>query len=203
MKILRRLFLPYFLAFYRNLSNSRSAFSIFLTLGARIRFPRPMTRSIWRRAFRSSRGFALALGIQHTAGDHQLNKIGLILRDLPHQSRRPLRRGSLIGQRPGHVAPGHGHGHVARQNAGAHGLAGEDFIPQAGIHRLNAAYGAQGGHTGKQLRFGIARADLKGNGPEEGVTETLKVSDQMEWVGRMNSCRGRVSETVYYQVIYT
>ena len=67
------------------------------------------------------------------------------------------------------MAPGHGHGHVARQNAGAHGLAGEDFIPQAGIHRLNAAYGAQGGHTGKQLRFGIARADLKGNGPEEGI----------------------------------
>ena len=114
-------------------------------------------------------GLALALGIQHTAGDHQLNKIGLILRDLPHQSRRLLRRGSLIGQRPGHMAPGHGHGHVPRQNAGAHGLAGEDFIPQAGIHRLNAAYGAQGGHTGKQLRFGIARADLKGNGPEEGV----------------------------------
>ena len=35
MKILRRLFLPYFLAFYRNLSSSRSAFSIFLTFGLR------------------------------------------------------------------------------------------------------------------------------------------------------------------------
>ncbi len=37
----------------------------------------------------------------------------------------------------------------------------------------------------------------------EGITETLKASDQMEWVRRMNSCRDRASETVYHQVIYT
>ena len=37
----------------------------------------------------------------------------------------------------------------------------------------------------------------------EGITEKLKASDQMEWVGRMNSCRDRASETVYHQVIYT
>ena len=37
----------------------------------------------------------------------------------------------------------------------------------------------------------------------EGITETLKASDQMEWVRRMNSCRNRVSEIVYHQVIYT
>ena len=37
----------------------------------------------------------------------------------------------------------------------------------------------------------------------EGITEKLKVSGQMEWVGRMNSCRDRASETVYHQVIYT
>ena len=37
----------------------------------------------------------------------------------------------------------------------------------------------------------------------EGVTETLKANDQLEWVGRMNSCRDRASETVYHQVIYT
>ena len=35
----------------------------------------------------------------------------------------------------------------------------------------------------------------------EGITETLKANDQMEWVGRMNSCRDRASETVYHQVI--
>ena len=37
----------------------------------------------------------------------------------------------------------------------------------------------------------------------EGITETLKASDQMKWVGRMNSCRDRASETVYHQVSYT
>ena len=37
----------------------------------------------------------------------------------------------------------------------------------------------------------------------EGITEKLKASDQMEWVGRINSCRDRASETVYHQVIYT
>lgn len=42
-------------------------------------------------------GLPLALGIQHTAGDHQLNKIGLILLDLPHQSRRPLVAGGDEG----------------------------------------------------------------------------------------------------------
>lgn len=37
----------------------------------------------------------------------------------------------------------------------------------------------------------------------EGITKTLKASDQMEWVRRMNSCRDRASEIVYHQVIYT
>ena len=37
----------------------------------------------------------------------------------------------------------------------------------------------------------------------EGITETLKANDQMEWVGRMNSCRDHASETVYHQVSYT
>ena len=36
----------------------------------------------------------------------------------------------------------------------------------------------------------------------EGITETLKASDQMKWVRRMNSCQDRATEIVYYQVIY-
>lgn len=36
----------------------------------------------------------------------------------------------------------------------------------------------------------------------EGITEALKANDQMEWVGRMNSCRDRASEIVCHQVIY-
>ena len=37
----------------------------------------------------------------------------------------------------------------------------------------------------------------------EGITETLKASDQMEWVGRMNACQDRATEIVSHQVIYT
>ena len=37
----------------------------------------------------------------------------------------------------------------------------------------------------------------------ENITETLKASDQMEWVRRMNNIRNRASEIVYRQVIYT
>ena len=37
----------------------------------------------------------------------------------------------------------------------------------------------------------------------EGITETLKASNPMEWVGRMNSCRNRATEIVCHQVIYT
>ena len=37
----------------------------------------------------------------------------------------------------------------------------------------------------------------------EGITEKLKVSDQMEWVGRMNNVRSRAFEIVEEDVIYT
>ena len=35
----------------------------------------------------------------------------------------------------------------------------------------------------------------------EGITETLKASDQMEWVGRMNSIRNRAAEVVNNELI--
>ena len=38
---------------------------------------------------------------------------------------------------------------------------------------------------------------------QEGVTETLKGSDQMEWVRRMNGIRHRAEEIVYREIIYT
>lgn len=37
----------------------------------------------------------------------------------------------------------------------------------------------------------------------EGVTEQLKVKNQMEWVARMNNIRSRVNETIYENSIYT
>ena len=36
----------------------------------------------------------------------------------------------------------------------------------------------------------------------EGITETLKADNQMEWVGRMNALRSAVMETVNAEVIF-
>lgn len=38
---------------------------------------------------------------------------------------------------------------------------------------------------------------------QEGVTETLKAADQMEWVRRMNSIRNRAEELVLHELVYT
>ncbi|MBQ9264262.1 MAG: TnpV protein [Clostridia bacterium] len=38
---------------------------------------------------------------------------------------------------------------------------------------------------------------------QEGITESLKAADQMEWVRRMNSIRSRAEEIVREEVIYT
>ena len=52
-------------------------------------------------------------------------------------------------------------------------------------------------------RGGAFSSLVKQMADAEGITETLKANDQMEWVERMNSCRDRASEIVYHQVIYT
>lgn len=37
---------------------------------------------------------------------------------------------------------------------------------------------------------------------QEGVSEALKASNQMEWVGRMNSIRNRVEENILSELVY-
>lgn len=37
---------------------------------------------------------------------------------------------------------------------------------------------------------------------QEGVTETLKAADQMEWVRRMNSIHNRAEEIVLHELVY-
>ena len=37
---------------------------------------------------------------------------------------------------------------------------------------------------------------------QEGVTETLKAADQIEWVRRMNSIRNRAEEIVLHELVY-
>ena len=38
---------------------------------------------------------------------------------------------------------------------------------------------------------------------QEGITEDLKATNQMEWVQRMHDIRNRVSEIIYKELIYT
>ena len=38
---------------------------------------------------------------------------------------------------------------------------------------------------------------------QEGVTESLKASNQMEWVRRMNNIRSRAEEIVLHELVYT
>ena len=37
---------------------------------------------------------------------------------------------------------------------------------------------------------------------QEGVTEALKETDQMEWVGRMNNIRNRAEEIILHELVY-
>jgi len=38
---------------------------------------------------------------------------------------------------------------------------------------------------------------------QEGVTESLKESDQMNWVGRMDNIHNRAEEIVLHELVYT
>ena len=45
-------------------------------------------------------------------------------------------------------------------------------------------------------------ADIDRQAEREGITETLKADNQMEWVQRMNALRAAVTETVNAEVIF-
>lgn len=67
--------------------------------------------------------------------------------------------------------------------------------------------------TGGKLNSSLADIDrqaeelfsrlVKQMAEAEGVTETLKAANQMEWVDRMNSIRSRAMEIVNSELIYT
>ena len=44
---------------------------------------------------------------------------------------------------------------------------------------------------------------IKQMAEREGVTEKLKVENQMEWVGKMNNIRNRATEIVNAELVYT
>jgi len=37
---------------------------------------------------------------------------------------------------------------------------------------------------------------------QEGLTEELKATDQMKWVGLVNNCKARAEEIIFYELIY-
>ena len=37
---------------------------------------------------------------------------------------------------------------------------------------------------------------------QEGITEQLKTSDQIRWVGLMNTCKAQAEEIIYDELIY-
>ena len=44
---------------------------------------------------------------------------------------------------------------------------------------------------------------VKDYAQRQGITERLKAENQMEWVGRMNSCKAQVEEVIMAELIYT
>ncbi len=52
----------------------------------------------------------------------------------------------------------------------------------------------------------VAQARLEAMIPalarEAGATEALKASDQMKWVGIMNSCKAQAEEIIFHEIIY-
>ena len=76
-------------------------------------------------SFHQLRGhaFSLLLGVQHTASDHQLNQVRLVLGNLLDKAGSFLRGMGFIGQGTGHMTARDGNCHVARQNPGTDNLA--------------------------------------------------------------------------------
>ena len=69
-----------------------------------------------------------------------------------------------------------------------------NLLTSATLHRYLAEIG-QACNERKEI---IVPAMAK----QEGVTETLKAAEQMEWVRRMNSIRSRAEETVLTELVY-
>ena len=76
--------------------------------------------------------------------------------------------------------------------------------PQGSLHgpldrgRLND-YLADIDRQAEEMLFQL----VKDYAQRQGITERLKAENQMEWVGRMNSCKAQVEEVIMAELIYT
>ena len=118
-------------------------------------------------------GRALFGGIQHAAGDHQLDKVYLLCAGL-FQLRQRL--GVVVCRycyRACHVPARHRDALVGGQNAGCQHLSGGAVVPAAGVKVRNAAHGAHGGHTAQQLQLGITAHQPVCDGAGQPVAQDL------------------------------
>lgn len=92
------------------------------------------------------------------------------------------------------------------ENIGAWGRMHYDFLYRnnrtvINVMRLNGTlnnYLADIDHDACDMFDSLVRQTAE----NEGVTEQLKVSDQMEWIRRMNSIQSRVREFILNELIY-
>ena len=92
------------------------------------------------------------------------------------------------------------------ENIGAWGRMHYDFLYRnnrtvINVMRLNGTlnnYLADIDRNGSDMFDSLVRQTAE----NEGVTEQLKVSDQMEWIRRMNSIQSRVQEFILNELIY-
>ena len=123
---------------------------------------------------------ALLLGVQHTAGDHQLHQIHALLPSLLQLGQCLVDGVGRHRHRPGHVAAGNGDALIGRQDAGSHPPSGPNIVPQPGIEVRQTAHRADGGDAGEQLLLGKARHHAVGHLPgqsrgEDGLYQLLVV----------------------------
>ena len=55
---------------------------------------------------------------------------------------------------------------------------------------------------GKITHLNWGDSNVSAMAKQEGVTEALKVAEQMEWVRRMNNIRNRAEEIVLTELVY-
>ena len=54
-----------------------------------------------------------------------------------------------------------------------------------------------------ELKESYAKMSADFNAEKEGITEQLKSTDQMKWVGKMNAIRNAATEIINRELIYT
>ena len=114
----------------------------------------------FRRHFQFSR-LPFDLRVQHTAGDHQLNQIRLVLGDLTNKRPCLFRGGRLIRQRSCHVATWYRNRHISRQNPRSVDSSRQHRVADFRINVLNAADRADRRYAAHQLCLCVPFAHLQ------------------------------------------